>query len=355
MKRLLPARLGFTLVELLVVIAIIGVLVALLLPAVQAAREAARRTQCQNNLKQLALGAMNTESIAEHFPTGGWGYDWVGDADRGFGKDQPGGWMYNLLPFIEQTALHNLPSDGDRAVVTKQQKLGALEVISQPLPSIVCPSRRAPGTYPITYRNIARNAAISPRGNTVGRADYVMNTGDQANNEYFASPGILSQADQGKFKWCNTVLGDKLRDCPLLPAPDQLTGIGFQRSEVGIKHITDGTSNTYLCGEKFLSPDNYDNGWDESDNETWCTGYNNDNYRSGTYRPASDCSVSECPDIHTDSGAGQGPKISNTIFGSAHPAVWYVAYCDGHVEGLTFDVELVVHQSAANRFDGNSF
>ena len=76
-------RRGFTLVELLVVIAIIGILVALLLPAIQAAREAARRNSCKNNLKQLALGCLNHESSAGYFPSGGWGNNWVGDADRG--------------------------------------------------------------------------------------------------------------------------------------------------------------------------------------------------------------------------------------------------------------------------------
>src|SRR3977135_3561541 len=75
---------GFTLVELLVVIAIIGILVALLLPAIQAAREGARRAQCKSNLKQLALGCLNHHDTQKHFPTGGWGYQWVGDPDRGF-------------------------------------------------------------------------------------------------------------------------------------------------------------------------------------------------------------------------------------------------------------------------------
>ena len=77
---------GFTLVELLVVIAIIGILIALLLPAIQAAREAARRSQCKNNLKQMGLAAQNHLSTQKCFPSGGWGFLWVGDPDRGYGN-----------------------------------------------------------------------------------------------------------------------------------------------------------------------------------------------------------------------------------------------------------------------------
>src|SRR5262245_35403008 len=112
-------RRGFTLVELLVVIAIIGILIALLLPAVQAARESARRTQCSNHLKQLALSMSTHHDQHKMFPSGGWGWRWTGDPDRGHGKRQPGGWGYQILPFIEQQAIYDLGA-GPSLVQKKQ-------------------------------------------------------------------------------------------------------------------------------------------------------------------------------------------------------------------------------------------
>ena len=99
---------GFTLVELLVVIAIIGILVGLLMPAVDAARESGRRAQCLNNLHQLAAACLQHDTKMQFLPTGGWGCYWGGETDRGFGITQPGGWHYNILPFIDLADLHDL-------------------------------------------------------------------------------------------------------------------------------------------------------------------------------------------------------------------------------------------------------
>jgi prepilin-type N-terminal cleavage/methylation domain-containing protein len=103
------AAAGMTLVELLVVVAIITMLMALLLPAVQSVRETARRARCSNNVKQLTTAALGHVQAQGYFPSGGWGYFWVGDPDRGFGESQPGGWIYSSLPYLEQVAVFNLP------------------------------------------------------------------------------------------------------------------------------------------------------------------------------------------------------------------------------------------------------
>ncbi len=103
-----PRRFGFTLVELLVVIALIGALVALLMPALQLAREAARRAECQNNLRMLTHGALQHENAHQFLPTGGWWGAWVGDPDLGVGSTQPGAWIYCLMPYVEQTAVAQL-------------------------------------------------------------------------------------------------------------------------------------------------------------------------------------------------------------------------------------------------------
>ncbi len=110
---------GFTLVELLVVITIIGILIGMLLPAVNSARESGRNAQCKNNLAQMGKACLAHEEAQGIFPTGGWGWFWVGDPDRGYGDQQPGGWIYNILPHTEMNALHDLGRYGSQSV--KQQ------------------------------------------------------------------------------------------------------------------------------------------------------------------------------------------------------------------------------------------
>jgi prepilin-type N-terminal cleavage/methylation domain-containing protein len=348
-KRTQRNKRGFTLVELLVVIAIIGVLVALLLPAIQAAREAARRTQCINNLKQLALACQNHHDIHKHFPSGGWGWYWVGDPDRGFGKDQPGGWAYNLLPFFEQQALHDLGSDGDKYALPRAQREGASQVVQHPLAMITCPSRRpSEGTFPMTTSQAAGGLKNSLTPDVAGRSDYAMNSG-HAYNEMPArgeGPASYIAADTHAWPSEDPNLKDPVFNRPLM---ELLTGISYERSTVGIRQVSDGTTNTYLIGEKHIYFDDYLTGIDFGDNETWCTGFNNDNYRV-TGRSSGTAEAVPIPD-----GQRKPSTDGTTVlrFGSQHSGVWNISFCDGSVQSLSFDIDWQVHRDLGNREDGN--
>jgi len=171
---------GFTLVELLVVIAIIGILIALLLPAVQAAREAARRAQCKNHLKQIGIGFLNHENAHGHYPTGGWGSRWVGDPDRGMGKAQPGGWVFNILPFLEQETVHEFAADGEPDTITATQRAGARQMLETPLAFMNCPSRRSALAYPLLPYDSQSSYFNSEWPQTAARNDYLANRADGA-------------------------------------------------------------------------------------------------------------------------------------------------------------------------------
>lgn len=329
---------AFTLVELLVVIAIIAILVSLLLPAVNAAREAARRTQCTNNLKQLALACMVHESTHQHLPTGGWGFDWVGDADRGYGADQPGGWIYNILPYMEEKALNDLPADGIVDELTTPQLDGALRMILSTVTAINCPSRRT-GLFPTTLDTNAVNATqTSPAkrhlapytGEFSGKSDYAMNAGDQSTFS-FSGPVSLRMILLGFHEWKTQ------NTTGLLDNGSLMTGTCFQRSEIGINHVKDGLSKTYLCGEKNVNPADYLSGRGKGDERCWAVGSSTNNYRTAFNPPQQDR-------LGIDFTAE---------FGSAHSGVWQMAWGDGRVESLTYEIDPLVHRRNANRLDGN--
>ncbi|MFM1997800.1 MAG: Type secretion system protein precursor [Planctomycetota bacterium] len=306
-------RRGFTLVELLVVIAIIGTLVGLLLPAVQAARESARRTTCGNNLKQMGLAALNYESAQKHFPSGGWGFQWSADADAGLGPAQPGGWAYQLLPFIEQQEIFALGADG---VVpntsgtkgnTTAQKNGATQREKTVVPMYVCPSRRAGGAITAAtaaYQNI--NAEPLSAG-----IDYAANGGNQTSAVTFG--GALSGSGG------HPALG---------PACDGGTGVVLPCSDITIAKVTDGLSCTLLFGEKHRNPDDYDTAVFSV-------------YGGGSKVISLQGLAEDTPGVNTTGN-----------FGSAHRNSAQFVLCDGSVRPIAYSVTTTFMSQLAARNDG---
>jgi prepilin-type N-terminal cleavage/methylation domain-containing protein/prepilin-type processing-associated H-X9-DG protein len=307
-----PCSRGFTLIELLVVIAVIGILIALLLPAVQAAREAARRAQCANHLKQLGLAMLNHYEAYERFPSGGWGWYWVGDPDRGSGRRQPGAWGYTLLPYLEEMGLYELGADGDPDKLTSAQLVGSAARIQTPLSFMQCPSRREPVAYPGGY--------LQPYGANptplVARTDYSANGGHTGYVWEIDGPPTLKE-------------GDALTTGHALSCH----GISFLKSEIRLADVPDGASNTYMIGEKYLNPDSYYVGNDPADNESMYSGFNNDNHRSAHWPPMQDT-------------PGYGDIYR---FGSAHSGAFNMAFCDGSVRTINYTIKADIHRSLGTR------
>lgn len=321
--RRLKKQSGFTLVELLVVIAIIGVLVALLLPAVQAAREAARRTHCTNNLKQMGLAFMNHHDTHKAFPSGGWGHSWAPDADKGAGPGQPGGWVYSVLPFMELQQVHaigkGLPAGGLAKLIANTK------LVETPLAAFACPSRR-----PAAARRACCNSQNATGvGKEHAKGDYAANFGD-----------------------ANFCIGSDACPCVVFntasPNTERVTGIVFQRSEVKIADVTDGTSNTYAVGEKFLNPEHYEDGLDAGDDWSMYNGQQDDTVRTTHYDPTSNIILTPIQD------RSQLGPTSVFLFGSAHPAGCFMAMCDGSVQLISYDVSPEVHRRLGNRADGET-
>jgi prepilin-type N-terminal cleavage/methylation domain-containing protein len=237
------SRGAFTLIELLVTIAIIGILMSILLPAVQAARAAAWRTSCRNNLKQIALSFQLHHEQLRYFPTGG--QDWwtpptyIGGSPA-VGEQQGAGWGFQILPFIESQAAWqggNGKSDAEKAIVA----------VETPMPLFFCPARRAMQT--VTYSDPGYMGGITM---THALCDYA---------------------------------GSNL----------EVTGVVRRFKPLRIRDVTDGTSSTLLVAEKRLNL-KFLGLWQEDDNEGYTCGWDEDTMRSTDQSPA--------PDYFADSGDG---------------------------------------------------
>lgn len=312
-------RRGFTLVELLVVIAIIGVLVALLLPAIQAAREAARRTQCQNHLKQIGLAILNHVSAKGEYPTGGtepWHDE--GDATTQYSKGY--GWMVQILPYVENEALRNISKGygaGDKA--------RDLQVRKAPVSMYFCPSRRT---------NIVRIVGGSAEDCGQGCAlnDYASSTPSnklpptvQTHEPWFwqgVTHGVVKQTPGRDYYGVivRTAVSDPTKD----------------------KDITDGLSNTIAVGEKRVFINRYELG-DWHDDIGWTDGWDPDIIRYTGYSPGPDpVETAPLPANLTNMGYH---------FGSAHTSGFYTVFADGHVQNINYEIELMLFNALGHRAD----
>jgi prepilin-type N-terminal cleavage/methylation domain-containing protein len=287
------SRRAFTLIELLVVIAIIGVLIALLLPAVQSAREAARRTQCTNNLKQLALGFHNHHDTFGSLPHGGEHWSFAPDYDAGGTPQtlhsQRAGWGFQVLTFIEQDNLWK----GAAGTTVAQKQIAAMGAI---IPAFFCPSRRKATAHPAT------GSWYGPSG-----------TYPHAQTDYAGSQGTGNNG-------------------ALVHNP------GGQRRFIGFAQLTDGTSNTVLIGEKLLNPSAL-NDYQGDDNEGYTSGWDHDVIRRTDRLPM--------PDSYA-----RVPGWGEERFGSPHPGGCMFALCDGTVRLVIFTIDATTFARLGQRHDG---
>lgn len=321
---------GFTLVELLVVIAIIATLIGLLLPAVQSAREAARRTVCHNQLKTIGMAFQLFHDSRRAFPSGGWGYNWIGDASLGSGPSQPGGWPFQVLPYMELQSIFNSSTGNKQAFV---------QTI---VPGFNCPSRRGARLYPVLAGLPWANLGVEVPQQ--GKADYAANYGDAQTVSdsaiygnptssscpctlYAASPKSVAEGQSSTFKW---------------PDTSRITGIVFVRSSVRVKDVTDGLSKTYAVGEKYLNPDKYEDGQDGGDDWSIFIGHQDDTLRTTHFNANLDCSPLQ------DRGGVQGAFC----FGSAHPGGFQMAMGDGSTHTISYSISSEIHRRLGNRSDG---
>ena len=310
-----PRRHAFTLVELLVVIAIIGTLVGLLLPAVQAAREAARRTTCTNNLKQMATAAHNYESARKHFPSGGWANQWSGDPDAGLGQAQPGGWSYQILPYCEFNELFMLGSDSLAPTTvpwqirnTATQKSGATQRESSPVSVFICPSRRGAGVLPVKEKGAAAYQNVTVDSSSAG-IDYAANCGTASNTATFGS-----NAGAGYPALVDVTAG--------------ANGIVFPCSAVTGAKIADGLSSTILFGERHRNPDDYGTSLFSA-------------YGGGSIIVANGALAEDVPGVSTTGD-----------FGSSHRQAAYFAFCDGSIRPIGYSITTTLMQQISARADG---
>jgi prepilin-type N-terminal cleavage/methylation domain-containing protein/prepilin-type processing-associated H-X9-DG protein len=338
---------GFTLVELLVVIAIIGVLVALLLPAVSAAREAARRAQCSNNLKNLGLAMINYHDANRKFPLGA---VCVGCSTAGSYsyRDAPPmywttTWTISILPQLEQQPLFTLWNPGANYGVASQR-----QVTSTPLQIMKCPS------------DATAEAVNDPDGGTnVGTFDkgnYGLNYGGGSANENGNSGNKAGPED--KPSWTQSAYGILSKNRGFASLRD-VTGLP---SNIALNDVTDGASNTVMIGEllRFNNGGDCRGCWGKSHGASisaftsgdpendGANGIATPNVKAiGIYRDApTHCANSQTvgdPDMECQDRGGDG--LGGNAMRSKHPGGAQAVYADGHIQFLTNNIDKLVYRA----------
>jgi prepilin-type N-terminal cleavage/methylation domain-containing protein/prepilin-type processing-associated H-X9-DG protein len=296
------ARTAFTLVELLVVIAIIGILVALLLPAVQAARESARRMNCQANEKQLALAAINYHDTHGHYPPSG------RLLTQATGKISLG-MHFEILPFIEEQTVKDAVGEIDNMAELEASEVALL---ASQVAVFFCPS--------------------------VDRGEYNYAAGDWGVSTYY---GITGAGRTGYVRTLESAhCGDLYTD-----------GLVFPDSKINMKKVTDGTSHTLLLAERVYELRSFFSGaWWEggtAQNPTKICTYSARNLRWPIGTPEE--LGFYVRDTFAPPGALKTVLFNDLFLGSHHPTSVQVAYGDGHVTGLGKDIDLKVLQDLATR------
>jgi prepilin-type processing-associated H-X9-DG protein len=334
-------------------------LIALLLPAVQAAREAARKMQCTNNLKQIGLACLGHEQAQHFFPTNGWGVQWCGEPLSGFDKNQPGGWIYNILPYMEMQNVHDLGIDAGPFVSVNFLRPGFRQRVQTPVATLNCPTRRPAVNFPSNFVSEfgVLNICRTDQPQVAARTDYVASGGDSpyyTGNDW--SPG-------------NYFAGLAMKESAWAPlAGYYSTGVIYRHHNVKMCDIKDGASSTYLAGEKYVNPDHYLDGQDIADNWLWDCGWTCDVERwSGLLPNNGPGGQSSLPgsigyaDNSTAPTYGGGPlrPMQDTPgvgyyrnFGSPHAIGFNMAFCDGSVRSVNYSIDAETHHRLGNIADG---
>jgi prepilin-type N-terminal cleavage/methylation domain-containing protein len=315
-------RSAFTLIELLIVLSILGVLMALLLPATQRARESARRFSCSNNLKQIGLASVAYEIANKKFAND------AGDFRQYTAQNTPP-WTVALMPYMEESALYNTWA---RVVGYKTSNLPVLptttvtNLFSAPVSAFYCISRRQAQAYPLplTKYHITVPQYPSKLITKSNRTDYALNGGGDKNpvNTY-ANPKV---GLAGIWE--------------VLTNPNG-TPINTGRSKVvRRRQVTDGLSRTYYAAEKMIPRDAYESGvfWGDQGSLYTC--------------PLGDCVrfAQKAPEQDMRNVLDQKTACwSCHSFGSAHVNTWNAVYCDGSVHTSTFTLSFTTHRALASR------